>query len=549
MVVLAAAYGLPALWPDVRKAVAGVAEIAPAVLLGALVLETASLACFSGLTVSLLGRARRPRFGTLLRIDVTVGGLSRVLPAAAATGGALRLRLLTAAGVSHPDAVFLATIEGTGSALLLYVMMGVALIISLPVHGFGDPGQILAAVAGVVLVAVASALLSAVARDGRGLRRLIAWLARWVPGMNADHATATLHREAEHLRALAADPPRLVAAVAWGAANWLLDAAVLWGILAAVGYIIDPLTLFIAYAVASVLGLLPITPGGVGVVEGVLVPSLVAAGVPAHLALVAVLAWRLVSFWLPIPVGALMWLTVRHHEPLGAAAREQPLRDDHHQQEGTADHGLDVAVEPADLVDHVGQHVAQQHPDERAQHAARAAGEQGAADDDGGDRVQLGADPDHRHARLQVGRRERAGEPGQHAARGVDDDLGAGHGQAHSRADASAPPMAKTVSPNRVRCSTTPPMPHRTSAIHTGTPSPRTVARPSPSTTGSEIVYVVLPSWVSASSRPRANSSVASVTMKGARPRRATSRPLTSPISPHTARGSASAATGPACEP
>ncbi len=194
-------------------------------LLGALVLETASLACFSGLTVSLLGRARRPRFGTLLRIDVTVYGLSRVLPAAAATGGALRLRLrlLTAAGVSHPDAVFLATIEGTGSALLLYVMMGVALIISLPVHGFGDPRQILAAVAGVVVVAVASALLSAVARDGRGLRRLIAWLARWVPGMNADHATATLHREAEHLRALAADPPRLVAAVAWGAANWLLD--------------------------------------------------------------------------------------------------------------------------------------------------------------------------------------------------------------------------------------------------------------------------------------------------------------------------------------
>ena len=72
VVVLVAAYGLPALWPDVRKAVAGVAEIAPAVLLGALVLETASLACFSGLTVSLLGRARRPRFGTLLRIDVTV---------------------------------------------------------------------------------------------------------------------------------------------------------------------------------------------------------------------------------------------------------------------------------------------------------------------------------------------------------------------------------------------------------------------------------------------------------------------------------------------
>lgn len=311
-VVLVAAYGLPALLPAVRTAMVGVAGIAPAVMLGAAALELASLACFSGLTVSLLGRARRPRFGTLLRIDLAVYGLSRVLPAAAATGGALRLRLLTAAGVTHPDAVFLATIEGTGSAVLLYVMLGAALIISLPVHGV-DPKQILTAAAGIVLVAAAFALIVVVARDGPGLRRLIDRLARWVPRMDADRTAAALRRESDHLRALAADPPRLAAAIAWGAANWLLDATVLWVVLAALGHPVDPLVLFIAYAVANVLGLLPLTPGGVGVIEAVLGSSLVAAGVPAHVALVGVLAWRLVNYWLPIPVGGLMWLTLRHH--------------------------------------------------------------------------------------------------------------------------------------------------------------------------------------------------------------------------------------------
>lgn len=326
VVVLVAAYGLPALWPEVRTAVAGVAGIAPVVLLGALALETASLACFSGLTISLLGRARRPRFFTLLRIDLTVYGLSRVLPAAAATGGALRLRLLTAAGVTHPDAVFLATIEGTGSALLLWVMLGATLVVALPVHG-ADPRQLLLALVGIVLVAAAFALLVALARDSRWLRRLIAWLARRIPGMDAGRAAAGLRREGEHLRALAADPPRLAAAVAWGAANWLLDATVLWVLLAAVGHTVEPLTLFTAYAVANVVGLLPITPGGVGVVEGVLIPSLVAAGVPAHLALVGVLGWRLVNYWLPIPVGALLWLTLRHH-PSGAGAAEPQRRDE-----------------------------------------------------------------------------------------------------------------------------------------------------------------------------------------------------------------------------
>jgi uncharacterized protein (TIRG00374 family) len=112
----------------------------------------------------------------------------------------------------------------------------------------------------------------------------------------------------------------------WGAANWLLDAAVLWVVLAAVGHPLNPLTLFTAYAVANVLGLLPITPGGVGVVEGVLIPSLVAAGVPAHLALVGVLGWRLVNYWLPIPVAALLWLTLRHHPVPGDVVAARPSR-------------------------------------------------------------------------------------------------------------------------------------------------------------------------------------------------------------------------------
>ena len=323
VVVLVAAYGLPALWPEVRTALAGVANIAPAVLLGALALETASLACFSGLTVSLLGRARRPRFFTLLRIDVTVYGLSRVLPAAAATGGALRLRLLTAAGVTHPDAVFLATIEGTGSALLLWVMLGATLVVALPVNG-ADPRQILLAVAGIVLVAAAFALLVAVARDGRGLRRLIAWLARWVPGMNADTASAGA---APGRRAPARARRRPAPArrrdrrggrrTGCSTRRCCGSSSPRWGTRSTRSRCSPPTPWRTCW------GCCRSRPGGVGVVEGVLIPSLVAAGVPAHLALVGVLGWRLVNYWLPIPVGALLWLTLRHHP-----ARPGPADDD-----------------------------------------------------------------------------------------------------------------------------------------------------------------------------------------------------------------------------
>lgn len=310
-IALAVCYGLPALVPAVREAVAGLADVAPAAMLGAAALETASLVCFSALTVRLLGPGGRPGFGTLLRIDVTVYGLSRVLPAAPATGGAMRLGLLTAAGVNRADALFVASIEGTGSALLLYLMLGVALMISLPLHG-GSPLEIIAAVAGIALVCAALALIVLVARDGPGLRRAVERVARRVRA-DADRVVTALRREADHLRALAADPVRLVEAVGWGAANWLLDAAALWVVLAAAGHTADPLKLFVAYAVAGVLGVLPVTPGGVGIVEGVLVPTLVASGASTQAALVGVLGWRLISYWLPIPLGALTWLTLRHH--------------------------------------------------------------------------------------------------------------------------------------------------------------------------------------------------------------------------------------------
>jgi uncharacterized protein (TIRG00374 family) len=53
--------------------------------------------------------------------------------------------------------------------------------------------------------------------------------------------------------------------------------------------------------------MIPITPGGLGFVEAGLTTLLVLAGVDADQAVVGTLLYRLVSFWLPIPAGALAW--------------------------------------------------------------------------------------------------------------------------------------------------------------------------------------------------------------------------------------------------
>ncbi|MFA9401266.1 MAG: YbhN family protein, partial [Acidobacteriota bacterium] len=87
--------------------------------------------------------------------------------------------------------------------------------------------------------------------------------------------------------------------------RWLFDFGVLLVVLLALGVDAGPALVLLAYVTASLLGMIPITPGGLGFVEAGLTATLALAGVNAGDAIVATLAYRLVSFWLPLPFGAI----------------------------------------------------------------------------------------------------------------------------------------------------------------------------------------------------------------------------------------------------
>ena len=61
---------------------------------------------------------------------------------------------------------------------------------------------------------------------------------------------------------------------------------------------------------ANVLAVVPITPAGLGVIEGILITTIVGFGVPHQPAILAVLAYRFINFWLPIPVGGAAYLSL-----------------------------------------------------------------------------------------------------------------------------------------------------------------------------------------------------------------------------------------------
>jgi uncharacterized protein (TIRG00374 family) len=92
--------------------------------------------------------------------------------------------------------------------------------------------------------------------------------------------------------------------------NLAFDVVCLGCIVAATGHRIDLAVLLGGYGVPLLLGRSSLLPGGIAVVEVAMTGSYVSLGVPAEVAVVSILVYRVFSFWLPslagIPIA--IWL-------------------------------------------------------------------------------------------------------------------------------------------------------------------------------------------------------------------------------------------------
>ncbi|MFG1912588.1 YbhN family protein [Kribbella sp. NPDC048928] len=277
----------------------------PLWVIAALLLEAASLVSYSLFSRVLVG-ASKVRFSWILRSDLTGYGVSHVVPGGAATATALRFRLLTSGGIQPTDVTATITAEAIGSPLALVLIAWLSSIAALFLRE-ATPAYLailliglLAIACGFLAVRERSALERYAARLLRaGLRRLPRRVRPWI---------ATV---AERLRDLLADRQVRRAFLSWATLNWILDAAVLWMFLAAYGAPIGPVPVLLAYCAANLAAVVPLTPGGIAVVEGIAISALAGFGVPGQIALLAVLSWRLIQFWAPVPVAGLCYLSLR----------------------------------------------------------------------------------------------------------------------------------------------------------------------------------------------------------------------------------------------
>jgi uncharacterized membrane protein YbhN (UPF0104 family) len=138
-------------------------------------------------------------------------------------------------------------------------------------------------------------------RWAAGSGRMAHWVARavTVPALAASgvRTAVTLVRTRD---------PGLLGAPAW----WGFDICVLWASFHAFGSAPPFTVIWMAYFIGMLGNLLPL-PGGLGGVEGGMIGAFAAFGVELNLAVLAVLTYRAISFWLPTIPGAIAYFQLR----------------------------------------------------------------------------------------------------------------------------------------------------------------------------------------------------------------------------------------------
>jgi putative heme transporter len=268
-----------------------------------LVLETLSLACVWLLQAIAL---RTDRYDAVVLSQLAGNAFNRVTPGGGATGTALQARMLADAGFDLTTAATAVTVQ----SLLVTAALVALPVVVIPgvVTGTELPESLLQAAwvgaAVFVILAVIGTLLLATRRPvcmlGNIVARIVNVFRRKRPKLSG--LGDRLLTERDEIRARLGS--RWIEAVAAAVGRWGFEYLVLLLALYAIDARPNPWAILLAFVAASVLSMIPITPGGLGFVEAGLTATLVAAGINADAAVAATLLFRLVTFWLPLPVGA-----------------------------------------------------------------------------------------------------------------------------------------------------------------------------------------------------------------------------------------------------
>jgi len=301
---------------------AGLRHARPAFVAAAIVAQGLSLGCYALLYRRVLASlgARLP-FRLTAQVTLATFLVSHLTPFGSATGSLLNVTTLETEGIAASTTGEAIGLTSLVSTVALIALFGTGLVATA-----GRPvSQSYLTVAGIALVLVVAVLAIALlvgAHPGIAERagRRVARLARHVRSSIDPEKVAQTSKRLVSLARSALTGRAFLESYGFAMADLLFDLLSLDFMFLAFRYQPGFGPLAVAYAAANIASAIPITPGGLGVVEVTLVAITVGFGAPRPTAVIAVLGYRVVNYWLPLLPGAAAYLRLR----LGTGAAGKP---------------------------------------------------------------------------------------------------------------------------------------------------------------------------------------------------------------------------------
>jgi uncharacterized membrane protein YbhN (UPF0104 family) len=286
--------------------------------------ELLSMMAFARLQRWLL-RTGGVRLGLWSMAEVTLAGnaLGTTLPGGVAWGATWSFAQLRRRGAGRALAIWALLAAGALSTFTLFVVIVAGAFVAGP---RGPLATLRPLAGGLAAIPVGTALLVAALNRSAPARKAAqqSWKALAGAGRPGRALVAGLGRLWDGVRTVRPNLAEWAKAAFFALANWLFDAGCLVGSAWALHAGVPWRGLLAAYGLTQIAVSLPVTPGGLGVVEASLTALLAAYGMPAATALATTLVYRAVSFWALQPVGWGTWAGLELAGRLGARHRSHP---------------------------------------------------------------------------------------------------------------------------------------------------------------------------------------------------------------------------------
>ncbi|MCK9151427.1 UPF0104 family protein [Methanobacterium alcaliphilum] len=236
--------------------------------------------------------------------------VNNITPSARGGGEPLRAYMLSKYSKSSMESSFATVIADRGLDTFPFLVLAVMTIIAMILYFNLSLWIILSLTMAVILIVVLFLIALYMSVNKNAGEKITLWVLRIIkrfyhknPDKLKKKALGAIHEFQHTIKIMLSDPKVMLYGIPLSFLIWFLEIIRVYLVFSAFGVDVSLIVIAEVFIIASLIGMIPLLPGGLGAVDGVMILFYSAAGIPPSISAAATVLERLISFWMTSILG------------------------------------------------------------------------------------------------------------------------------------------------------------------------------------------------------------------------------------------------------